>query len=100
MSVWTTYDLSRQWQLGYGATYSGEITVQQHSATKPTGALDTAGGYTVHRAMLAYRVTGDFTLQLNINNAGDREYYTRIRNNGWATPGDARSVVLNATYRF
>lgn len=100
LSVWTTYDLSRKWQLGYGATYSGEITLSQHSAARPTGALDTYGGYTTHRAMLAYRVTGDFTLQLNINNAGDREFYTRIRNNGWATPGDARSAVLNATIRF
>ena len=100
MSVWTTVDLSRQWQLGVGATYSGEITVQQHSATKPTGALDTYGGYTTHRLMAAYRVTPDFTLQLNINNAGDREYYTRIRNNGWATPGEARSAVLTATFRF
>ncbi|MGH8498797.1 MAG: TonB-dependent receptor domain-containing protein, partial [Methylococcales bacterium] len=95
-----TYDINRQWQIGYGATYQGEITVQQHSATKPTGELDNYGGYTTHRLMAAYRVNRDFTLQLNINNVTDREYYTRIRNNGWATPGDARSMVLNASYRF
>ncbi|KFN43851.1 TonB-dependent receptor [Arenimonas oryziterrae] len=99
-SVWTTYDLSRKWQLGYGATYQGEITVEQHSATKPAGDLATYGGYTTHRLMAAYRATRDLTLQLNINNATDREYYTRIRNNGWATPGDARTVVLSASYRF
>ncbi|MGH8050554.1 MAG: TonB-dependent receptor [Arenimonas sp.] len=99
-SLWTTYDINRQWQIGYGATYQGEITVQQHSATKPTGELDNYGGYTTHRLMAAYRVNRDFTLQLNINNVTDREYYTRIRNNGWATPGDARSMVLNASYRF
>jgi len=99
-SFWTTYDVSRKWQIGYGLTYQGEITVQQHSATKPSGELDTYGGYTTHRLMAAYRVTNDFTLQVNFNNLTDREYYTRIRNNGWATPGDSRSVVLNASYRF
>ena len=56
MSVWTTYDLSRKWQLGYGATYAGWITVEQHSASKPSGELATYGGYTTHRAMVAYRV--------------------------------------------
>ncbi len=100
MSIWTTYDITRKWQVGYGATYQGEITVQQHSATKPSGELDTYGGYTTHRLMAAYRVTKDFTLQLNVNNLTDRLYYTRIRNNGWATPGDARSIVLNASYSF
>lgn len=100
LSAWTTYDVSRKWQLGYGLTYQGETTVQQHSVTKPSGELDTYGGYTTHRLMAAYRVNRDFTLQLNVNNLTDRLYYTRIRNNGWATPGDARTVVLNATYRF
>ncbi len=100
LSLWTTYDITRKWQVGYGATYQGQTTVQQHSATKPSGALDTYGGYTTHRLMAAYRITDDFTLQLNVNNLTDRLYYTRIRNNGWATPGDARSIVLNASYRF
>lgn len=100
MSLWTTYDLNRHWQLGYGATYQGKITLTQHSATNPDGPLVVYPGYTTHRAMVAYRVSDDFTLQLNINNMFDKEYYTRIRNNGWATPGDTRSVVLNASYRF
>ena len=38
-SVWTTYDLSRQWQLGYGASYQGEYWISQHSATNPDGPL-------------------------------------------------------------
>jgi len=100
MNVWTTYDLSRKWQLGYGATYAGWITVEQHSASKPSGELATYGGYTTHRLMVAYRITADFSLQLNVNNLTDKEFYTRIRNNGWATPGDARTVVLNASYHF
>ena len=50
--------------------------------------------------MVGYQVNERIGLQLNINNLLDKEYYTRIRNNGWATPGDARSAVLTATIRF
>ena len=51
-------------------------------------------------AMVAYQVSAQFGLQLNIGNLFDEAYYLRIRNNGWATPGDARSAVLSATFRF
>jgi catecholate siderophore receptor len=30
----------------------------------------------------------------------DKTYYTRVRNNGWATPGDGRSAVLSVSYTF
>ena len=57
-------------------------------------------GYVTHRAMVGYEVSERLGLQLNITNLTDKEYYTRIRNNGWATPGDERSAVLTATYKF
>jgi catecholate siderophore receptor len=100
LGLWTTYDLSSQWQVGYGANYLGKVWLTQHSATNPSGPLVTAPGYVTHRAMVNYRWTRDFSLQLNATNLLDKEYYTRPRNNGWATPGDARSVVLTASYTF
>jgi catecholate siderophore receptor len=100
LGLWTTYDLNRQWQVGYGANYLGEVTLAQHAAANPHGPLATAPGYLTHRAMVAYRATRDLTLQLNATNLTDKEYYTRPRNNGWATPGDARSFVLTASYTF
>jgi catecholate siderophore receptor len=45
-------------------------------------------------------VNDQLSFQLNANNLFDKEYYVRVRNNGWATPGDARSLVLTATYAF
>lgn len=36
----------------------------------------------------------------NINNLFDKAYYQRIRNNGWATPGEARSFIVSANYNF
>lgn len=94
-SVWTTYELS-QWTFGYGITYQGGYEWYNASG----GATGDIKGYTTHRAMVAYDINERLTLQLNANNLFDKEYYLRVRNNGWATPGDARAVVLAATYRF
>ncbi|MFD0739382.1 TonB-dependent receptor [Lysobacter koreensis] len=101
-SLWTTYDLSPKWQVGYGASYQGELTLTQHSATNVAGSLLTAPSYWVHRAMAAYKLNRHASLQLNVNNLFDEQYYTRIRNNanGWATPGEGRSVVLSANFSF
>lgn len=99
LSLWTTYDWN-QWQFGYGVTYQGDYYLTQHSATNLAGPLVKADSYAVHRAMVAYNVNRDLRLQLNANNLFDKEYYSRVRNNGWSTPGDARQVVLSATYSF
>lgn len=99
-SLWTTYQLPAGWRVGYGATYQGRMYLTQHNATNPDGALVKSQDYWVHRAMVGYRVNRQLDLQLNINNLFDEEYYTRLRNNGWAVPGDGRSAVLSATYSF
>jgi catecholate siderophore receptor len=105
-SLWSTWDAMRSLQLGYGLTYSSRIYVLQHTA--PTGAfpaggaLPTAGGYVVHRAMASYSVNRAFQLQLNVNNLFDKQYLTRVRTQrlGWGTPGEARSIVLSANLSF
>jgi len=103
-SLWTTYTLN-DWIFGYGATYQGEFYLNNsflatnNSVTTQTDLYKTPD-YWVHRAMIGYQVNDSLALQLNINNLFDEEYYLRIRNNGWATSGDARSATLTATYRF
>ena len=94
-SLWTTYDLDR-WSFGYGVTYQSSYDYYSNSGAN----FGEIRGYTAHRAMVSFAATRDLTLQLNANNLFDKEYYVRVRNNGWGTPGDARSVVLSATYRF
>jgi catecholate siderophore receptor len=92
-SVWTTYALA-DWTFGYGVNYQGSFYLAS------TDNAPQAKSYTMHRAMLGYRFNEDVGLQLNVDNLFDKQYFTRIRNNGWATPGAARSVVLTATVRF
>ncbi|WP_305597602.1 TonB-dependent siderophore receptor [Phenylobacterium sp.] len=106
-SVFTTYDLPHDVQIGYGATYQGEYYLTQHAAitnsnppTRTTIPLVTTEAYWVHRATVAWSPTRDIELRLNVNNLFDEEYYQRGRNNGWATPGETRSATLTLNYRF
>jgi catecholate siderophore receptor len=102
-SLWTTYRLN-SWIFGYGATYQGEFYLNNNrlpaAGSSTPATLYTTPDYWMHRAMVGYQINPSVGLQLNVNNLFDKEYYTRIRNNGWATPGEARSVVLTATFRF
>jgi catecholate siderophore receptor len=50
--------------------------------------------------MISYTLFDALVLQLNANNLFDKTYFTRGRNNGWATPGDARNFTLTGTYKF
>jgi catecholate siderophore receptor len=96
LSLWTTYTLPFDVTVGYGATYEGKFTLRRGSDT----VFQQSETYWVHRAMVSYAVTDKLNLQLNVNNLFDKEYYLRIRNNGWATPGDARSATLTVNYNL
>lgn len=93
-SLWTTYALDK-WTVGYGATYQGAFYLNNNAA-----ALYQTPDYLVHRAMVGYTLNKRFGLQLNANNLTDKEYYERVRNNGWATPGQGRNFMLTATGNF
>lgn len=116
-SLWTTYDFTPKVQLGYGLTYQGETYLTQHggilvSGTGGTGQpaakyvgsttipLVKSDDYVVHNLSGTYKFTRQLNLQVNVKNVLNTEYYTRIRNNGWATPGDARSAVATVNYSF
>lgn len=93
-SLWTTYAWNA-FTFGYGATYQGEFYLNNNAAV-----LYKAPDYIVHRVMASYDFSSKLSLQLNVNNLTDKEYYERIRNNGWATPGLGRNAVLTLNGRF
>jgi catecholate siderophore receptor len=101
-SLWTTYELPWGFTIGYGMTYQGKIYVTNSSSLPGATVvpLATSPHWWTHRAMLTYEVNEDLRLQLNVTNLLDKTYYTRVRNNGWATPGDGRSAVLTVSYTF
>ena len=95
-SLFTTYELPFGLKIGYGATYQGKFTFNLPTATA-NPVLFQSEDYWVHNAYLAYDFNDRISAQLNVKNFTDKLYFTRIRNNGWATPGDARSAVLTLT---
>ncbi len=106
-SLFTTYDLPNdKLQVGYGLSYQGETYLTQHGLvtgtanTRTTVPLVKSDDYMVHRLVITWRPLDRVELQLNVNNVFDKEYYTSIRNNGWAMPGDTRNARLALNYRF
>jgi catecholate siderophore receptor len=122
-SLWTTYEFfnlpfyGRSVQLGYGLTYQGKTTLSQHTGiensntkgdfVRSTLPLVESDDYVVQNLMVRYMANKNVTVQLNVRNLFDEEYYTNIRShstNGtsgsWAYPGEGRSAVLNLTYKF
>lgn len=95
-SLFTTYTLPFGLELGYGLTYQGSWYL-----SNVTGApMYKADDYLVHRAMLSYPITEKFSAQLNVQNFTNEKYYTSVRNNGWANPGEGRSWVLTLGYKL
>ena len=99
-NLWTTYMVTDTIMVGYGATYSGE-----YAFNRPTGSarLFHAPDYWVHNASVTWTASDSISVQLNLKNLTDEEYYTRIRSSngfGWATPGDARAATVTLNYRF
>lgn len=94
-SLFTTYTLPFGLQVGYGFTYQGSF-VLSNSVTPLTKSKD----WLTHRAFVSYPFGNGLTAQLNVQNFTDEKYYTGIRNNGWATPGEGRSAVLSLFYSF
>jgi catecholate siderophore receptor len=96
-SLFTTYRLPFGLTIGYGFTYQGSFLL---SAATPTAAAVHSDDFLIHQGYLSYEFSPNLSAQLNVKNIGDKLYYTRIRNNGWATPGDARSAVLTVTAKM
>jgi catecholate siderophore receptor len=97
-SLFTTYTLPFGLQLGYGVTYQGSFALNQSTLAAPVQYR--SDDYLVHRALVSYSFTKGLTAQLNVQNLTNERYFTGIRNNGWAVPGDRRSATLSLFYSF
>ncbi|MDP3815672.1 TonB-dependent siderophore receptor [Pseudomonas sp.] len=107
-SIWTSYQLPADFEIGYGAQFVDQRNVALATGdTPPQASRAKIDSYWVHGAMLGYQVNKELDLQLNVNNLFDEEYYDRIRtnvgtttNSGGLVPGDGRSAILTANYSF
>lgn len=91
-SLWTTYELPMNFEVGAGAQFVGE----RYSSNANTRE---AAGYWLGDAMLAYQMNKDVTMRLNVYNLGDAEYIDRV-GGGHFIPGAGRSAVLSTDFKF
>ncbi len=106
-SLFTTYQLPFGVQIGYGLTYQGGFPLNNATLVAPTNLTSTAvtpvfraDDYLFHRLFVSWSPVERITAQVNVQNLTNERYFTSIRNNGWATPGDARTVQASLFYSF
>src|SRR5262249_7178335 len=90
VSLWTTYDLSKLWQIGGGA----QFVDQRYTATTNTTSVP---GYYRFDATVARKITDNVDLRLNIYNLTDEEYFDKIHPNHFV-PGAGRAAVLTTSF--
>jgi catecholate siderophore receptor len=93
-SLWTTYDLPWNLQIGGGAQY----TDSRYNSNTEVNRRH-APSYILFDAMAAWNVSENFTLRLNVYNLADEEYIDRV-GGGHFVPGAGRSAVLTASLKF
>ena len=93
-TLWNTYNVTPQWEVGGGATYLS-------SRFAANTDLVTAGGYTRWDAEVAYHQP-KYDLRLNLLNLTNKNYYDALiqSDGGRSVPAVGRTVLATATYRF
>ncbi|HVW69184.1 MAG TPA: TonB-dependent siderophore receptor [Steroidobacteraceae bacterium] len=91
LNLWTEYEFTDQWEAGVGGNWLGRRYAD-------FGGAVTVPGYVVWNAMVSYKVSKSFSVQLNGLNLFNRfyydaPYYTSVSENH-VIPGAGRSGVL------
>ena len=92
-SVYTTYQLSHDLSIGFGA-YAMDRVYGNVANTK------FVPGYVRYDAMAAYRINEHLGLQLNIQNLGDKTYFDKAYASHYASVAPGRSATLTASINF
>jgi catecholate siderophore receptor len=91
-SLWTTYDISRQWQVGGGAFFVDRRFANNNNTNE-------APSYVRGDISVAYRPIKPLELRFNLQNIADSTYYDAVHP-GHVVPGAGRTFFLTGTWRF
>ncbi len=93
-SLWNSVTLSKEWEIGGGATYLS----QRFAANND---LVTVPGYTRWDAMVAWHQP-KYSIQLNMLNIGDKKYLDALipSDGGRSIPGIGRTLLATVDYKF
>lgn len=93
LSLWTAYDLTADWTVGAGAVWMAE----RYANAANTYQLPS---YWRFDAMVAYRITPDVDLQLNVQNILDETIYDSTHNGQFAPVAPGRVALLTTNFKF
>jgi catecholate siderophore receptor len=93
VSLWSTYDLTPDLQIGGGAFYVGQVYGDIPTASTSLAQSSLVPAYWRFDAMAAYKLDAKSTIQLNVYNLTNAFYYESAYTN-WAVPGAGRMVAL------
>jgi catecholate siderophore receptor len=99
---WLTYKLPTVpgLTIGGGARYVDTAARSSNVAPNATNLLEIPS-YWVADAMASYDITKNLSLQLNIYNLFDKDYYTSLNNGGSRyRPAEERNALLTANLKF
>lgn len=92
-TLWTTYQVLPQLQLGAGATAMDKV----YGDLANTKYVP---GHVRYDAMARYNVNENVDLQLNVNNLSDERYFTKAFASHYATEAEGRSAVLSLNFKY
>ena len=91
-TLWTTWDITDQWQVGGGAVYSSSRFANNINTIE-------VPWYARGDVTVAYRPVKSFELRANIINVSDERYIEQVHP-AHAIPGAARTFLLTGTWSF
>lgn len=94
MSLWSTYAVTPQWEIGGGANYSAKRFVNNTN-------LVSVDAYTRWDGMITYHQP-KYDVRLNLFNVFNKYYYDALiqADAGRSVPGLGRSAAVTVSYRF
>ncbi|QLF93484.1 TonB-dependent siderophore receptor [Pseudomonas sp. ABC1] len=99
LRLWSDYQLpgdQGKWRVGAGVNFRSEQKTNSTTRLNPV-----QGSYAIWNAMLAYRIDGHWSTQLNMNNVFDKKYYSNISDNYfYSHVGEPRNFTVSLRGEF
>lgn len=103
IQTYTTYQLPDKWEaltIGGGINWQSETYIKASNAPKNADSRVEQGAYALVNLMAKYKISKDFSAQLNINNVFNQDYYGVFPTYGQITQGAPRNATLTFRYHF
>ncbi len=92
-TLWTSYAINRDFTVGAGLSSMDRVYANVNNTKY-------APGYTRFDAMASYNVNRNLSLQLNVQNLGDKLYFDKVSSPHYAGVAPGRSASLTANVKW